>query len=184
MNRQPSLSCERFTISRIFIEGFDPRTTNHMTCALLKTDEIRLWKVCKSRKWPDIVKILLYYIQFDGFTLSFDWNKESRDKQMTNAATNVTVAKDYENLIAKSAPDTTNAATIERGTDENTSFMELESEILEVSVLSNAEKSTKSIGHTLQKEEDDFFAAVDAANSTNLTKEEKSDIAGVENKEI
>ena len=170
-------------LSRIFIEGFDPRTANHMTCALLKTDEIRLWKVCRSRKWPDILKMLLYYIHFDGFTLSFDWNKENPDKQMANAATNVIGAKDHKNLVAKSAPDTTNAAAMEHGKEENTSFKELESATLEVPVLSNAEKPTKSTGHTFEKEEDEFFAAVDEANITNLTKEEKSDIAGLENKE-
>ncbi len=64
-------------LDKILMEGYDKNRSNHMSCALLKTDESKLRSQCKSRKWPDFIQTMVQHISFDGYTLSFNWDLES-----------------------------------------------------------------------------------------------------------
>ncbi len=64
-------------IGRLFIEGFDKSTSNQTSCSLLQTDEHKLIKKCQSRKWPDMIKTITNNLNYDGYTLAFDWSGSS-----------------------------------------------------------------------------------------------------------
>ena len=61
-------------LDKIEIEGYDKDRSNHMGCVLLKTDERRLRALCKSRRWPDFIEVMIKHLHFDGYTLAFDWD--------------------------------------------------------------------------------------------------------------
>ena len=61
-------------LDKIEIEGYDKDRSNHMGCVLLKTDERRLRAICKSRRWPDFIEVMIKHLHFDGYTLAFDWD--------------------------------------------------------------------------------------------------------------
>ncbi len=64
-------------LDKILMEGYDKNRSNHMSCALLKTDETKMRSQCKSRKWPEFIQTMVQHISFDGYTLSFNWDLES-----------------------------------------------------------------------------------------------------------